>query len=82
MNWIFALLDISFIGTTLHLIGEVMIAYTVLQVHFRMWQEHKIDAVVFKAMKRERFVGVMGISLIIMGYLLQLFSILSLEIFR
>jgi hypothetical protein len=49
-----------------------MIAYTVLSVHYRVRKEHKIDEVVFKHMRREQAGGIIGISLIIIGFLLQL----------
>ena len=60
------------IGFTLDLIGTVMIAYTVLSVHYRVRKEHKIDEVVFKHMRREQAAGIIGIGLIIIGFLLQL----------
>ncbi len=60
------------IGFILDLIGTVMIAYTVLSVHYRVRKEHKIDEVVFKHMRREQAAGIIGISLIIIGFLLQL----------
>lgn len=58
-------------GLTLHTIGAVLIAYTALGVHFRFWREHKLDEQVFSEMKKERFLGFMGIALIIVGYLMQ-----------
>lgn len=60
------------IGFILDLIGTVMIAYTVLSVHYRVRKEHKIDDVVFEHMRREQAAGIIGISLIIIGFLLQL----------
>ena len=65
------MLTLSFIGFTLDLIGKVLVAYTALRVHHRVWQEHKIDKVVFRAMRRERSLGMMGIGLILLGYFLQ-----------
>lgn len=62
----------EFVGSTLELIGTVAIAYTVLSVHYRVRVEHKIDEVVFKHMRREQAAGIIGISLIILGYILQL----------
>ena len=59
------------IGHTLEVIGTVMIAYTALSVHHRVRKEHKIDEVVFKHMKREQAVGMFGIVLIVIGYILQ-----------
>lgn len=64
----------EFIGLSLEVLGTVMIAYTALSVHHRVRKEHKIDEVVFKHMKREQAVGIIGIVLIIAGYLLQISS--------
>ena len=60
------------LGLTLEVLGTVMIAYTVLSVHYRVRKEHKIDEVVFKHMRREQAVGIIGIILIILGYILQI----------
>jgi len=64
------------VGRTLEVIGTVIIAYTVLSVHHRVRKEHKIDEVVFKHMKREQAVGIIGIVLIVIGYFLQIPSTL------
>jgi hypothetical protein len=65
-------MDIEFIGFTIYVIGEVMVAYTAIMVHYRFWREHKIDEAVFSIMKRERRVAVLGVILIIIGYFLQI----------
>ena len=61
-----------FIGATLDLFGKILVAYTALMVHHRVWQEHKIDEQVFKVMHKERILGFLGISLMIVGYAIQL----------
>lgn len=65
-------MSISLLGFILDTIGTVMIAYTAVAVHRRVWKEHKIDAVVFKAMKREQSIGITGIVFIIVGFVLQI----------
>lgn len=67
----------EFLGFTLDVIGKVMVAYTAVKVHYRFWKSHKIDAEVFKAMRKEQVVAFFGIVLIVLGYLLQLPSKLS-----
>ncbi len=62
------------LGFTLDLVGKIMIAYTAIAVHYRFRKEHKIDEAVFIQMKKEQVVGIIGILLIIIGYLLQIFS--------
>ena len=61
-----------FIGFTIGIIGEVMIGYTAIAVHNRFWKEHKIDETVFKEMKKEQIIGIVGIILIIVGFFLQI----------
>jgi flagellar biosynthesis component FlhA len=63
---------VEFIGFTLDVIGKLLIAYTAIRVHFRVWKEHKIDEYIFKEMKHERVYGIIGIILIILGYILQI----------
>lgn len=62
----------EFIGFTLDIIGKVMVAFTAIMVHHRFLQEYKIDKKVFRSMRREQVIGVIGIILIIAGYVLQL----------
>lgn len=64
-------MSIEFVGFTLDVVGKIMIAYTALAVHHRFRKEHKIDERVFRSMKREQVIGIAGITLIILGYLLQ-----------
>lgn len=61
----------EFLGSTLDVIGKVMVAYTAIRVHHRFWKEHKVDEKVFFEMQRERHIGIMGIVLLIIGYFLQ-----------
>jgi hypothetical protein len=65
-------MDASFIGFILDTVGKIMVAYTAIVVHHRFWKEHKIDDIVFKAMKREQIIGILGITLIIIGFFLQI----------
>ena len=64
-------MSIEFIGFTLDVVGTIMVAFTALAVHHRVRKEHKIDAKVFRIMRREQVIGIAGITLIILGYLLQ-----------
>ena len=62
----------EFIGFTLETIGKVLVAYTALMVHHRVWKEHSIDKKVFIEMRREQVLGIIGISFIIVGYFVQI----------
>ena len=64
------------IGETLDVVGKIMIAFTVLMVHHRFRKEHKVDEKVFKAMRREQVIGLLGIAFIVIGYFLRLPSFL------
>lgn len=65
-------MNLEFIGFTLDVIGKIMVAYTALAVHYRFWKEHKINKQVFEMMRRERYLAIIGIGLIITGYLFQI----------
>lgn len=62
----------EFLGVTLDVLGKILISYTALAVHFRFWQEHKIDEKVVAEMKHEQRLGLLGIAFIIIGYSLQI----------
>jgi len=65
-------MSIEFLGFTIDLIGKVMVGFTAIMVHHRVWKEHRIDEAVFKEMRREQFIGLIGVALIIAGYVLQI----------
>ncbi|GBE17024.1 hypothetical protein BMS3Abin15_00858 [bacterium BMS3Abin15] len=60
------------ITLTLDALGTILIAFAALRVHYRVLNEHKIDKKVFKAMKRERLIGITGVTLVLIGYLIQI----------
>jgi len=61
----------EFIGYTIETTGKILVAYTAIAVHHRVWKEHQIDEKVFKTMKKEQLFGIIGIILIVVGYALQ-----------
>lgn len=64
-------MNFAIIGSTITLIGEITIAYTVATVHHRFMKEHKVDEEVFKAMEKEQIYAVLGIMLLVIGYILN-----------
>ncbi len=58
-------------GITLGTIGKLILGIAVLRVHIRIFEEHKIDGVVLKAIKREHIVTVIGLIFIVLGYVLE-----------
>jgi len=57
---------------TLEVIGHIMVAIVVLNVHTRVAKEHKIDKAVIRYMYKERIIAVIGILFIITGYIIDL----------
>lgn len=64
-------MNIEFIGFTILTAGELLVGFTAVMVHRRFWKEHKVDETLFKEMKKEQIIGIVGLVLIGMGYLLQ-----------
>ncbi|PIQ67186.1 MAG: hypothetical protein COV95_00095 [Candidatus Zambryskibacteria bacterium CG11_big_fil_rev_8_21_14_0_20_40_24] len=62
---------IQIAGITLEFIGTVLIARTAIRVHDRVRIEHNIDEKVISEMKKERNIGVFGVVLIVVGYVLH-----------
>jgi rRNA processing protein Gar1 len=62
----------SNVGFIIEFLGALLVAYTVISVHTRVWKEHKIDEAVFKEMKRERNLGLIGIAFMVIGFILQM----------
>jgi hypothetical protein len=58
-------------GITLGTIGKLIIGIAVLRVHIRIFQEHSIDGVVLRAIKREHILTIIGLFLIIAGYIFE-----------
>ena len=71
------MLTILIIGITFDVIGTILIAYTVLRVHNRAREERAIDSRVINEMKKERAASIVGIVLIIVGYVFQMFGLLA-----
>lgn len=64
------------IGFVLQTFGEILIAVTVLRVHGREMKERKIDEAVLRELKEEQRLGRIGAVLLVVGFLLQLPSVL------
>ena len=56
------------IGDGFDLFGTLLIAYAALSVHHRFRHEHKVDNEVFKAMRTEIKLGLLGVVLIVIGF--------------
>lgn len=65
-------MSIEVVGFTSDVIGKILIAVSVLLVHRRLLKERKIDKITLKEIRKESYLTVAGIILIILGYFLQL----------
>ncbi len=61
-----------YIAITLGTIGKLILGIAVLRVHAHILKEHKIDAIVLSAMRRERYITAGGVVLILIGYVLEM----------
>lgn len=60
-------------GLTLGTLGKVILGAAVLRVHTHILREHKIDNIVLKSIKKEQFVTLLGLTLIVVGYVLEVY---------
>lgn len=63
------------IGLSIHTVGEVLVGYTALAVHYRVFKKHKIDRSIITEMHHEQFLGAIGITLIFVGYAMEMHGI-------
>ncbi|OHA16674.1 MAG: hypothetical protein A3G52_03060 [Candidatus Taylorbacteria bacterium RIFCSPLOWO2_12_FULL_43_20] len=59
---------------TLEAIGTLLIAWAALRVHHRVLNEHKISSRVFRVMRIEQRLGVVGMPLVFLGYILNVLN--------
>lgn len=63
--------QVEFLGMTLDVMGKVMVAVMAIRVHWRFRKEHKVDERVFTIMHKEEQMGMLGIALILLGWVLE-----------
>lgn len=66
-------MSLLFWALTLGVVGKVMLAIGILKVHFVMAQERSIDERVIHSFKYEKVVTLVGVFLIVFGYLCELY---------
>jgi hypothetical protein len=67
-------LTLEFWATTFDFAGKFLLATLVLIVHGKIRKEGKIDAIVLKDMRIEQVLGIVALILIILGYILKLYT--------
>jgi hypothetical protein len=65
-------MSLELIGFIIDTLGKILVAFTAIRVHGRFWKEHKIDAKVFREMRTEQVLGMLGIAMIVIGFILEL----------
>ena len=65
-------MNLLFWGLTMGVVGKVLLGVAVLRVHLGVMREHKIDDAVIKVMKREKWITIFALFLILVGYLMEI----------
>lgn len=65
-------MDIVFVGEVLSILGEVIIALVVFDVHRHVLKEKRIDADVLRTIRQERVYAAIGIILLVVGFVLRM----------
>lgn len=60
------------VALTLDTLGKIMISFTAIMVHHRVLIEKSVDAQVLVEMKREQYIGIGGVILILAAYFIKL----------
>ena len=62
-------MNIELLSATLEMTGTLLIAWAALRVHHRVLNEHKVDDRVFRIMRKEQKLGILGMVFVASGYL-------------
>ena len=57
---------------TFDIIGKITLGLSVILVHRRMRKEHRIDRKVLRELRKEQSLAIIGILLMVVGYVLHL----------
>ena len=68
-------MNLLFWGMTTAVVGKMMLAYGVILVHIKMAKERRIDDVVVRSFKTEVIVTLIAVTLIIVGYFMEVASL-------
>ena len=66
-------MNILFWGLTIGVIGKILLAIGILIAHSGIVKEQKIDSVVLRRFKLEHTLTIIGIALITIGYLMEIY---------
>lgn len=66
-------MNILFWGITFGMIGKVLVVLAVLHMHHSLIKEHRIDKKVILTYYQERILTFIGLILIVLGYLMEVY---------
>ncbi len=65
------MVSLLFVGSTIEVLGEVLVGLSVYFVHRMVAKEKKIDRHIIAEFHREKVLALTGTSFILIGYILQ-----------
>lgn len=75
-------MNLLFWGITLGVLGKVLVVVAVLHMHHSLVKEHRIDRTVLFTYRQERVLTFIGLILIVLGYLLEVYFYAPTELFN
>lgn len=66
-------MNLLFWGITLGMFGKVLVVLAVLHMHHSLIKEHRVDKVVLLSYKQERVLTFIGLILIAVGYIMEIY---------
>lgn len=64
-------MNLLFWGLTIGVAGKIIIGAAVLLVHLKIFEEQKIDGAVLRSIRTEHILTILGILLIVVGYVME-----------
>jgi hypothetical protein len=69
------MVNLLIIANSLEFIGTIMIGIAVLLTHIHLGKEHQIDDVVLKDIRHEVWLSLIGMILIVAGFIMNLYQL-------
>lgn len=63
------------IGLAIEFLGNALLAVSILLVHHKIEEEHKIDRAVLRTMRKEQWLAFLGLVLMTIGFALELWAL-------
>lgn len=63
---------VAFVGFVLDTMGKIAVGYTAMSIHNRLLKERGADEAVFAEIRRDKRFAVIGLVMMVVGFLLQL----------